>query len=248
MLRAVHSNRVEELFSALDEALPPADPFAPSTIIVGSKLVARWLTRELAVSRGIVAGLSLVTFDELIASAWGADEKAREANLSPLDRGRLGAAIASVLADDSIVRGLPAVAAYLAAAPAQGDRAGPRRVQLAEHLADLTWSYALTRPDWMPSLLVGRVPADLESDPTARWQAALLGAAMARLDATREGRRDAELRWAPLPMLPWLRRRAKLPPPKLPSAISAFGLSFLARGQLDALSDLSATTDVTVYI
>ena len=42
MLRAVHSNRVEELLSALDEGLPPADPFAPSTIIVGSKLVARW--------------------------------------------------------------------------------------------------------------------------------------------------------------------------------------------------------------
>src|SRR3569623_840594 len=38
---------------------------------------------------------------------------------------------------------LPAVAAYLRAAPAPGDRAGPRRVQLAEHLAHLVWQYAL---------------------------------------------------------------------------------------------------------
>ena len=242
MLRAVHSNRVEELFSALDEALPPADPFAPSTIIVGSKLVARWLTRELAVARGIATGLALVTFDDFVAATWASDAEARAAGLSPLDRGRLGAALASVLADDSIVRAQPAVAAYLAAAPAQGDRAGPRRVQLAEHLADLTWSYALTRPDWMPALLAGRVPADLEGDPTARWQAALLGAAIARLDGNAPGR------WAPLPMLPWLRRRAKLPPPQLAGPVTAFGLSFLARGQLEALSDLSATTDVTIYI
>ena len=244
MLRAVHSNRVEELFSALDEALPPADPFVPSTIVVGSKLVARWLTRELALSRGIAAGLDLVTFDELLASTWGSDAEARAAGLSPLDRGRLGAALASVLADDAIVRGLPPVAAYLAAAPAQGDRAGPRRVQLAEHLADLTWSYALTRPDWMPALLAGRVPSDLEGDATARWQAALLGAAMARL----HGNGPGEPRWAPLPMLPWLRRRAKLPPPKLAGSVAAFGLSFLARGQLEALTDLSATTDVTIYV
>ncbi|MDQ3337115.1 MAG: exodeoxyribonuclease V subunit gamma [Myxococcota bacterium] len=245
MLRAVHSNRVEELFSALDEALPPADPFATSTIIVGSKLVARWLTRELAVSRGIAAGLHLVTFDDFVARTWAGGTEARAAGLSPLDRHRLGAALASVLADEPFVRTLPAVAAYLAAAPAPGDRAGPRRVQLAEHLADLTWSYALTRPDWMPALLAGRAPADLESDPTARWQAALLGAAMSRLERAHAG---TPCRWAPLPMLPWLRRRANLPPPKLDAPVAAFGLSFLARGQLEALTDLSATTDVTIYI
>lgn len=237
-LRAVHSNRVEALFAALDAALPPADPFAPATIVVGSKLVARWLTRELARSRGIAAGLELVTFDDFVARTWAADAEARAAQLAPLDRGELGAALASVLADEALVHALPAVAAYLAAAPAPGDRAGPRRVQLAEHLADLTWSYALTRPDWMPALLAGRVPAELAEDPTARWQAALLGAAMARLGG----------RGAPLPMLPWLRRRAQLPAPRLAGPVAAFGLSFLARGQLEALTDLAATTDVTIYI
>ncbi|HEY6175686.1 MAG TPA: exodeoxyribonuclease V subunit gamma, partial [Kofleriaceae bacterium] len=66
MLRAIHSNRVEQLAAALLAALPPADPFAPSTIVVGSQLVARWLVREIALARGIAAGLELVTFDSFV--------------------------------------------------------------------------------------------------------------------------------------------------------------------------------------
>ncbi|HWU86305.1 MAG TPA: exodeoxyribonuclease V subunit gamma, partial [Kofleriaceae bacterium] len=181
MLRAVHSNRVEALRSALLEALPPADPFAPATIVVGSDLVGRWLTREIALTRGIVSGLSLVTFDRFLEQVWAQDEAGRAARIGALDRRRLGAAIASVLADDVLVRGLPPVAAYLAAAPAPGDRAGPRRVQLAEHLAELAWGYALTRPGWMPALIAGQVPPELAAEPMARWQAALIGEAVSRL-------------------------------------------------------------------
>ncbi|MDQ3370399.1 MAG: exodeoxyribonuclease V subunit gamma, partial [Myxococcota bacterium] len=97
----MHGNRVEDLFAALDEALPLADPFAPVTVIVGSKLVARWLSRELAFTRGIAAGLELVTFDAFVEATW-VDAEARAAGLQPLDRRRLGAALASVLADDSV--------------------------------------------------------------------------------------------------------------------------------------------------
>ncbi len=240
MLRAIHSNRVEALLEALLEVLPPADPFAPSTIIVGSQLVARWLSREIAFARGIATGLDLVTFDRFIERVWAGDDAGQGAGLAALDRGRLGAAFASVLADAELVRRLPPVAAYLAAAPAPGDRAGPRRVQLAEHLASLTWSYALSRPDWMPALVVGQVPSELASDPTARWQAQLIGAALARLPSDR--------RWAPAPMLPWLRRRAGLSAPRHATPVIAFGMSFLARAQLEALTDLAATTDVSIYI
>jgi exodeoxyribonuclease V gamma subunit len=241
MLRAVHSNRVEELRAALLEALPPADPFAPTKIVVGSDLVGRWLVREIALLRGIASGLELLTFDRFLEGVWTGDDLGRAMKLTGLDRRRLGAAIASVLADDEYVRGLPPVAAYLAAAPAPGDRAAPRRVQLAEHLAELTWTYALTRPDWMPALIAGKAPAGLPSkNPTARWQAALIGEALARLGTDR--------RWVPSPMLPWLRRKLGLPAPRLDAPIAAFGMSFLARTQLDALTDLAATTDVTVYI
>ena len=245
MLRAVHSNRVESLASALLDALPPADPFAPSTIVVGSQLIARWLVREIALARGIAAGLELVTFDAFVEATWAGDPAGRAARLGALDRHQLAAALASVLADEDIVRGLAPVAAYLAAAPAPGDRAGPRRVQLAEHLADLVWSYALSRPDWMPALVAGQVPGELAGDATARWQAALIGAALSRLGAA-GGRHGTALR-APTPMLPWLRRRAGLAAPER-TPVAVFGLSFLARAQLEALSDLSATTDVTVYV
>jgi exodeoxyribonuclease V gamma subunit len=235
MLRAVHSNRASGLLSALLEALPAADPFAPSTIIVGSQLIARWLTREIALARGIASGLELVNFDAFIEATWAGDAAARAARLTALDRRQLAAAIASVLADGDVVARLPAVAAYLDAAPAQGDRAGPRRVQLAEQLAELAWAYALSRPDWMPALIQGHVPTELAGDPTARWQASLLGAALGRLGAV------------PTPMLPWLRRRAGLATPSQPP-VAVFGMSFLARAQLEALSDLATTSEVTVYV
>src|SRR5512138_1528184 len=122
MLRAVHGNRVEDLLSALLERLPPADPFAPATIVVGSQLVARWLHREIAFARGVAAGLDLVTFDRFVERTWAGDEAARAAGLAALDRRRLAAALASVLADEATVQRLPAVANYLAAAPAAGDR------------------------------------------------------------------------------------------------------------------------------
>ncbi|HEU4728015.1 MAG TPA: exodeoxyribonuclease V subunit gamma [Kofleriaceae bacterium] len=234
MLRAVHANRVESLLSALLEVLPALDPFAPSTIVVGSQLIARWLMREIALARGIAAGLEMITFDAFVEATWAGDAVGQKAQLAALDRRQLAAALASALADDELVRRLPAVDAYLAAAPAPGDRAGPRRVQLAEHLAELAWSYALSRPDWMPALVAGQVPGELAEDPTARWQAQLLGAALAPLGAV------------PTPMLPWLRRRVGLPTP-VRAPVYVFGLSFLARAQLEALTDLSDTTEIIVY-
>lgn len=239
-LRAVHGNRVEALLGALIEALPPADPFSPTTIVVGSHLVSRWLVRELAIRRGIAAGLEAPTFDRFIERTWASDDAARAAGLVPLDKGQLAAAIASVLADERRVAGLAAVEEYLRAAPAAGDRAGPRRVQLAEHVAQLAWNYALTRPDWMPALMAGQVPSEIESDATARWQAALIGAA---IGSGAEG-----TRYAPVPALPWARRRLGLPAPVLARPVFVFGVSYLLRAQLEALTDLSATTDVTVFL
>jgi exodeoxyribonuclease V gamma subunit len=232
VLRAVHGNRVEGLLEALLAALPAADPFAPATIVAGSHLVARWLKREIALARGIAAGLDLVTFDAFVERTWSDGRL-----VVGIDRTQLAAALASVIADHEVVVRLPAVAAYLRAAPAPGDRAGPRRVQLAEHLAGLVWQYALTRPDWMAAFSAGRAPPDVADDPTAHWQAVLVGEALRRL----EGR-------VPIPMLPWARRRAGLAPPRLAAPISVFGISYLVRAQLEALTDLAQHGDVTVYL
>jgi exodeoxyribonuclease V gamma subunit len=220
MLRAVRSNRAEALLGALAGALPMADPFAPVPIVVGGHLVARWLQKELAFVRGIAAGIELVTFDSFVERTW---------QVPALDQQQLAAAIASQLADGAVIAELPQVAAYL-----EGARGEPKRVQLAEHLAELAWQYAHTRPDWMPALAMGRAPSELSNDATARWQAALIGRALA-------GR-------ALVPMLPWVRRAARLPAPKLATPVFVFGLSYLTRAQLEALSDLAAGTDVTVFL
>ncbi|HEV7558692.1 MAG TPA: exodeoxyribonuclease V subunit gamma, partial [Kofleriaceae bacterium] len=95
--------------------------------------------------------------------------------------------------------------------------------------------YALTRPDWMPALVAGQVPSEIADHPAARWQAVLIATALERA------------RRAPVPMLPWLRRRAGVAPPRLAAPIDVFGMSFLARAQLEALTDLATTTDVVIY-
>lgn len=228
MLRAVHGNRAESLLGALLEALPPADPFAPTTIVVGSHLVARWLSREIAFARGIASGLELVTFDSFLETTW---------EVPALDRRQLAAAIASVLADATAVGRMPAVAHYLEGAPEGGDRAAPRRVQLAEHIAELAWQYMQSRPEWMGALLDGRVPTELASDPRAGWQFPLIAQAIRRAD----GR-------VPVPMLPWARRRAGHKAPGLARPVFVFGVSFLQKAQLEALSDLAAASDVTVFL
>lgn len=231
MLRVVHGNRAEVLLDAMLAAIPPLDPFEPTPIVAGSHLIARWVTREIAFSRGIASGLDIITFDRFVERTWTDGTE-----LAALDRRQLAAAIASVLADGDVVRRLPAVRAYLDAAPDAGDRAGPRRVQLADHLAHLAWSYAMTRPDWMPAFAAARVPEELAPlGDAARWQAALIGEALARSGMS------------PTPMLPWARRRAGLGAPRLATPVAVFGMSFLARSQLEALSDLAVTTDVTVF-
>lgn len=239
-LRAIHGNRVEALLDALIAALPPADPFEPATIVVGSHLVSRWLVRELAIRRGIAAGIETPTFDRFLENTWAGDDAARAVGLHSLDRRQLAAAIASVLADGRFLQTHRVVGEYMEATPEGGDRAGPRRVQLAEQVATLAWNYALSRPDWMPALLAGRAPADLEADKDARWQAALIGEAVKRA--------AGDTPCAPVPTLPWARRRAGLAAPVLPRPIHVFGVSYLLRAQLEALTDLSATTDVTVLL
>ena len=50
-----------------------------------------------------------------------------------------------------------------------------------------------------------------------------------------------------MPSLPWVRRRLGLAPPRVPP-LAVFGMSFLARAQLEALTDLAQGTDVAVYM
>src|SRR5688500_16043697 len=133
MLRVVHGNRFEQLADALIAALPAADPFAPTPVVVSRGLVGTWLTYRLADGGGIACAATTPFLARFLAEAYAADA-ARAAGLIALRRDQPAAAVASVLADGARVRdrALARVRDYL------GDPTRPdapvRRVQLAQRV------------------------------------------------------------------------------------------------------------------
>ena len=236
MLRVVESHRFEELAAALADALAPvASPFAPPRVVIPSRAVGRWVQYALATRAGIAAGYRTVFLEALVAEELTVDEP----DLRSLGKAGLEAAIASVLADRTVLE-QPALAPARAYLASDGDDGvGPRRVQLAAELADRTWEYALGRPEWLDAWAAGRaVDKDDVLDPTiARWHGALWQATtrhLARLGAP-----------VPIPSLALTRRRARLPAPPGPP-VFVIGLSFVPRVYLDALAYLAEARPVTV--
>src|SRR5436853_2224772 len=98
MLRVVHGNRFEQLADALIAALPAADPFAPSTVVVSRGLVGAWPTYRIADVRAIACGAEVPFLARFLADTY-LDADATRAGLRALRRDQLAAVIASVLAD-----------------------------------------------------------------------------------------------------------------------------------------------------
>ena len=235
MLRVIQSNRLEELAGAIADGLPVGDPFARPTIVVSSRLVARWLQYELARRRGVTGALDLPFLEPFLERTFRTD------GLRGLDRPRLAARVASALADPALLAepALAPVRAYLAA---DGGDDSVRRVQLAARASALLWDYALNRPDWLDAWDDGRDADVGEVDPAAlAWQRRLYDS-LARIDA--DG-----VRWVPVPRLPQARRRMGLPPP-VPTSDGApvhlVGFSYLARAHLDALAALGGEVRVAM--
>lgn len=239
MLRVVESHRFEELAAALAEQLAPlASPFAPPKVAIPSRAVGRWVQYALATRAGIAAGYETAFLERLLAAELTADHP----ELRPLDKAGLEATLASVLADPAVLA-LPALAPARAYLAADGDvGVGPRRVQLAAELADRTWEYALTRPDWLAAWQHGHAaPAEEVQDATiARWHGALWHATCRHL-ADVDGAHPV-----PIPELAVARRRARWPAPPGPP-IFVIGLSFVPRVYLDALAYLAEARPVTVF-
>jgi exodeoxyribonuclease V gamma subunit len=233
VLRVTQSNRLEELAAAIDESLPQGDPFARPTVVVSSRLVGRWLQYALARRRGIAGNLELPFLEPFLERAFTADTAGA---LRGLDRAKLGALVASSLADGALLEE-PVMAparGYLLADGA--DAADVRRVQLAERVAAHLWDYALTRPDWLDAWDDGREADTGEVDPaTLAWQRRIYGAIFAE--------RPAEVL---VPRLPRARRRLGLGQPSLPGPVHVVGFSYLAQAHVEALQALGAAGEVHV--
>lgn len=134
-----------------------------------------------------------------------------------------------------------------------------RRVQLADRLADLYWSYGLSRPQWLMAWQRRQPIAELPSgDGAATWQGELWarliehvtssgGSAVGEASGREGRRRRSGGRWAIPPLLPALRRELGLPPPRV-GKLSVIGFPYLTRAYLDALTDLGSTSDITLYL
>ncbi|MBK7071339.1 MAG: exodeoxyribonuclease V subunit gamma [Myxococcales bacterium] len=238
MLRVIESHRFEELASALAEQLAPlASPFAPPRVAIPSRAVGRWVQYALATRAGVAAGYQTSFLERLLAEELTADHP----ELRPLDKAGLEAALASVLADRAVLD-QPALTPALAYLDGDGpDGVGPRRVQLAAELAERTWEYALTRPEWLQTWQRGHgLPPEQVLDPTvARWHGALWHATCRHLAEV------AGPHPVPVPELAMARRRARWPAPPGPP-IFVIGLSFVPRVYLDALAYLAEVRPVTV--
>ncbi len=301
MLRVVHSNRSAALAEALAESIGRRpDPFAPVKVVVAGRLVERWLMRRLAHRHGIAAGIDWLSFESMLVSAYAGDEVGRTHKLFAIDRTALPLALTSVLATvgkrehTELIQELAAgvLGSPAPSADPAGASLGPvraylasddpldvaRRVQLAERLADLYWSYGLSRPQWLMAWQRRQVIPEHQGDPAAAWQAELWaqlvehvsgnvsgnasghasghgsghgsGSAAAGDDSLFGGaraRRRRGGRWAIPPLLPALRRELGLPPPRA-GRLAIIGFPYLTRAYLDALSDLAATSDITLYL
>jgi exodeoxyribonuclease V gamma subunit len=238
MLRVIESHRFEELASALAEQLAPlASPFAPPKVAIPSRAVGRWVQYALATRAGIAAGYETTFLERLLAAELTADHP----ELRALDKAGLEAALASVLADPAVLD-QPALAPALAYLDGDGpDGVGPRRVQLAAELADRTWEYALSRPEWLQTWQRGHgLPPEQVLDPTvARWHGALWHATCRHLADV------AGPHPVPVPELAMARRRGRWPAPPGPP-IFVIGLSYVPRVYLDALAYLAEARPVTV--
>ncbi len=174
---------VDELARVL--RAPKLAPLSVETLVVQSRGMERWLSRELASRLGVFAHASF-PFPRIFL------EGALNAVLGPLEgaaryeRESLTWSIASLLAELRGEKGFAVVAGYL-----EDDRNGLRRVQLAQRVAHLFDQYAVYRPEMV---------LEWEAGKGADWQAVLWRALVARLGPSHFAARarDFEKAFSPL--------------------------------------------------
>jgi exodeoxyribonuclease V gamma subunit len=206
-------------------AKDPAPPLASETVVVLSNGMGRWLSMEMAASRGVCAGLDFRfpndTLDLLFRAVIpGIPES------SPFALDTMAWRIAALLPDHIRRPGFESIAAYLA--DPDDDR---RLLQFARKLADTFDQYTIFRPQ-----TVLQWDRGCGSD----WQAKLWRA----LTAGYEGLHRAAL-------LQSFRSRladGEIPAEIFPPRISLFGISYLPPFHLEFFSLLSRHVDVDVYL
>ena len=236
MLRLIQSNHMPILAQLFcEQSQQAADPFIPTTVVVQSFGIGQWLKLQLAERQGISANLDCILPANYIWRLYHhLLPETRLPEDSPFDRDRLAWRLMRLIPNsqhESLLR-------YLEA-PGDPDI---RQFQLSFQIAQLFDQYLVYRPDWPMSWEQGNPLLDAETLANQHWQVKLWQ------EVINDDPGIAALHRARLhqQLLDAISEKPKLPS-GLPEKLTIFGLSSMARMQLDTFHALSEIVDIDVY-
>ncbi len=224
----LHSgNRLELLADALATltSTEPLPPFAPETVIVQSRGMARWLALELAQRQGVCANLTCPFPATFVWQLFGALAKP-VASSSPFEGDGLLWAV---------MDRLPALVEQPVFAPLKNylavDAQPLRRYQLAARIADTFDQYLIYRPDWLKRW---------EAGEDEHWQAALWRSLHERYGDEHR----ANLLFDLLASVDdsFMKRAG------LPTRLSLFGIPALPLAHFDVFARLAEKIDIHIFL
>ncbi|QEM68787.1 exodeoxyribonuclease V subunit gamma [Geobacter sp. FeAm09] len=226
-LKVITSNSLTRLAATLagDLAGSPTPPLGRDTVVVLNPGMARWLSLELATTRGVAAGLDFPFPNQILDTCFRALIPGVPDN-SPFTRERMSWRIAARLPALLSRPGFEQAAGYLGAAAD-----GRRLLQISRILADQFDQYVMFRPEMVLAWDRGRDDG---------WQADL----WREISAGCAGQHRA----AHLGMFRERIRQGAHPAGTLPHRINLFGISYLPPFHLEAFSLLARTTEVVFYL
>lgn len=230
MLHLYQSNQLETLSGALNEILSIHNhrPLQAETIVVQHQGMERWLSQQIAASKGIAANLH---FPLPAAFIWEILEQTLNHQLD-VSAFRQEVMLWRIMAQLSNVPDRPSmqkISRYLAEDPGR-----QKQFQLAQRLADLFDQYQVYRPDMVLNWERGVVSDDEDS----RWQATLW-------QSLSKHNTD---HWATiLKRFEQALNNNTLKTSALPQRICFFGIDALAPGYLRIIQQLSTLTDIHLF-
>ncbi len=236
MLRLIQSNHMPILAQLFcEQSQKFADPFIPTTVVVQSFGIGQWLKLQLAEQQGISANLDCILPANYIWRLYHhllPDIRLPED--SPFDRDRLSWRLMRLIPNsqhESLRRYLDA--------PGDPDI---RQFQLSFQIAQLFDQYLVYRPDWPMAWEQGNPLLDAETLGNQGWQVALWQ------EIIKDDPSIASLHRAKLhqQLLDAISDKPALPS-DLPEKLTIFGLSAMARMQLDTFHALSEIVDIDIY-
>jgi len=247
VLHLHRAERADALLDALADLLsqPLGDPLAPEVVAVPTRGMERWLSQQLSGrlgtspsgGDGICANVLFPAPRRLIADALAAASGV-EPEDDPWLPERSVWQLLDTVEEHLSAPWLHPLALHLGAADDPPDPVRrARRLSVVRHLSALLDRYALHRPEMVRAWASG--PGAEPASPEVAWQATLWRAMRARIGVPGPAERLD-------PACARLRQDRALV--DLPPRLSAFGLTRLARSDLQVLRALSARRDVHLFL